>query len=274
MCTPTGIPKGPQGSATAETLVPRLRQLSVEASTSTQSKPRQQYVPQVSSSSSESNAHVSRGSESRPRPHQYVPQVSSSGSDSTRSSPRAPPCAHSVEPIELAELETAELEARVLRLARACVARGRRAARHRTASRSRSRSRSSRRHEVPPTMDSDADDERDSDNASASPLRHVRRLATRAGPATTANSNDDEAGPLRHARFRPRTPSVTASFDARTRRSDARRVSRGATRALSSALRVALNTSCPSDDESESSSDDEAFDDAARFAFAAALWDL
>ena len=86
---------------------------------------------------------------------------------------------------------------------------------------------------------------------------------------------------LRQARCRPRTASWGDAEAARTRRADARRASRGATRALSSALRMArsyrtgLNRLAPSDDESESdSSDGELFEDEARSAFAAALWDL
>ena len=201
----------------------------------------------------------------------------SSGSESTPSAP--PPRTLSISPLQRDD-ETAELEARVLRLARACAARGRRAARRdRGRSQSRSRSRSQMRREVPPTMDSDADDERDSETEHASPLRHLRRLAPRAPGRKRVRI--DETGPLRHARFRPRTESWGDAEAARTRRADARRASRGATRALSSALRMArsyrtgLNRLAPSDDESESdSSDGELFEDEARSAFAAALWDL
>ena len=133
------------------------------------------------------------------------------------------------------------------------------------------------RREVPPTMDSDADDERDSETEHASPLRHLRRLAPRAQSGKRVRIEDN----LRQARCRPRTASWGDAELARTRRADARRASRGATRALSSALRMArsyrtgLNRLAPSDDESESeSSDGELFEDEARSAFAAALWDL
>ena len=211
-----------------------------------------------------------------PRSSAATHQVSS-GSESTPSAP--PPRTLSISPLQRDD-ETAELEARVLRLARACAARGRRAARRdrgRSQSRSRSRSRSQMRREVPPTMDSDADDERDSETEHASPLRHLRRLAPRAQSGKRVRIEDN----LRQARCRPRTASWGNAELARTRRADARRASRGATRALSSALRVArsyrtgLNRLAPSDDESDSdSSDGELFEDEARSAFAAALWDL
>ena len=203
----------------------------------------------------------------------------SSGSESTPSAPppRTLSISLSISPLQRDD-ETAELEARVLRLARACAARGRRAARRdRRRSQSRSRSRSQIRREVPPTMDSDADDERDSETEHASPLRHLRRLAPRAQSGKRVRIEDN----LRQARCRPRTESWGDAEAARTRRADARRASRGATRALSSALRMArsyrtgLNRLAPSDDESESeSSDGELFEDEARSAFAAALWDL
>ena len=203
----------------------------------------------------------------------------SSGSESTPSAPppRTLSISLSISPLQRDD-ETAELEARVLRLARACAARGRRAARRdRGRSQSRSRSRSQIRREVPPTMDSDADDERDSETEHASPLRHLRRLAPRAQSGKRVRIEDN----LRQARCRPRTASWGDAEAARTRRADARRASRGATRALSSALRMArsyrtgLNRLAPSDDESESdSSDGELFEDEARSAFAAALWDL
>ena len=203
----------------------------------------------------------------------------SSGSESTPSAPppRTLSISLSISPLQRDD-ETAELEARVLRLARACAARGRRAARRdRGRSQSRSRSRSQIRREVPPTMDSDADDERDSETEHASPLRHLRRLAPRAQSGKRVRIEDN----LRQARCRPRTESWGDAEAARTRRADARRASRGATRALSSALRMArsyrtgLNRLAPSDDESESdSSDGELFEDEARSAFAAALWDL
>ena len=208
-------------------------------------------------------------------PRQSATHQVSSGSESTPSAP--PPRTLSISPLQRDD-ETAELEARVLRLARACAARGRRAARRdRGRSRSRSRSRSQIRREVPPTMDSDADDERDSETEHASPLRHLRRLAPRAQSGKRVRIEDN----LRQARCRPRTASWGDAEAARTRRADARRASRGATRALSSALRMArsyrtgLNRLAPSDDESESdSSDGELFEDEARSAFAAALWDL
>ena len=212
-------------------------------------------------------------------PQRSATHTVSSGSESN-GTPSAPqPRTLSISPLQRDD-ETAELEARVLRLARACAARGRRAARRdRGRSQSRSRSRSQMRREVPPTMDSDADDERDSETEHASPLRHLRRLAPRASGRKRVRI--DETGPLRHARFRPRTESWGDAEAARTRRADARRASRGATRALSSALRMArsyrtgLNRLAPSDDESESeSSDGELFEDEARSAFAAALWDL
>ena len=203
----------------------------------------------------------------------------SSGSESTPSAPppRTLSISLSISPLQRDD-ETAELEARVLRLARACAARGRRAARRdRGRSQSRSRSRSQIRRDVPPTMDSDADDERDSETEHASPLRHLRRLAPRAQSGKRVRIEEN----LRQARCRPRTASWGDAELARTRRADARRASRGATRALSSALRMArsyrtgLNRLAPSDDESESdSSDGELFEDEARSAFAAALWDL
>ena len=199
----------------------------------------------------------------------------SSGSESNGTPNAPPPRTLSISPLQRDD-ETAELEARVLRLARACAARGRRAAR-RDRGRSQSRSRSQIRREVPPTMDSDADDERDSETEHASPLRHLRRLAPRAQSGKRVRIEDN----LRQARCRPRTASWGDAEAARTRRADARRASRGATRALSSALRMArsyrtgLNRLAPSDDESESeSSDGELFEDEARSAFAAALWDL
>ena len=251
----------------------------------------------------------------------------SSGSESNGTPTAPPPRTLSISPLQRDD-ETAELEARVLRLARACAARGRRAARRdRGRSQSRSRSRSQIRRDVPPTMDSDADDERDSETEHASPLRHLRRLAPRAQSGKRVRIEEN----LRQARCRPRTASWGDAEAARTRRADqcgnqpvrqaglevlftilvastqresawcprtrrlrlltrtfdfrtgadARRASRGATRALSSALRMArsyrtgLNRLAPSDDESESdSSDGELFEDEARSAFAAALWDL
>ena len=210
-------------------------------------------------------------------PRRSATHTVSSGSESN-GTPSAPqPRTLSISPLQRDD-ETAELEARVLRLARACAARGRRAARRdRGRSQSRSRSRSQMRREVPPTMDSDADDERDSETEHASPLRQLRRLAPRAQSGKRVRIEDN----LRQARCRPRTASWGDAELARTRRADARRASRGATRALSSALRMArsyrtgLNRLAPSDDESESdSSDGELFEDEARSAFAAALWDL
>ena len=204
-------------------------------------------------------------------PRRSATHTVSSGSESN-GTPTAPqPRTLSISPLQRDD-ETAELEARVLRLARACAAR-----RDRGRSQSRSRSRSQMRREVPPTMDSDADDERDSETEHASPLRHLRRLAPRAQSGKRVRIEDN----LRQARCRPRTASWGDAELARTRRADARRASRGATRALSSALRMArsyrtgLNRLAPSDDESESdSSDAELFEDEARSAFAAALWDL
>ena len=210
-------------------------------------------------------------------PRRSATHTVSSGSESN-GTPTAPqPRTLSISPLQRDD-ETAELEARVLRLARACAARGRRAARRdRGRSQSRSRSRSQMRREVPPTMDSDADDERDSETEHASPLRHLRRLAPRAQSGKRVRIEDN----LRQARCRPRTASWGNAELARTRRADARRASRGAERALSSALRVArsyrtgLNRLAPSDDESDSdSSGGELFEDEARSAFAAALWDL
>ena len=223
----------------------------------------------------------------------------SSGSESNGTPSAPPPRTLSISPLQRDD-ETAELEARVLRLARACAARGRRAARRdRGRSQSRSRSRSQIRRDVPPTMDSDADDERDSETEHTSPLRHLRRLAPRAQSGKRVRIEDN----LRQARCRPRTASWGDAEAARTRRADqcgnqpvhqaglesprralrprsltrtfdfrtgadARRASRGATRALSSALRMArsyrtgLNRLAPSDDESESdSSDGELFED-------------
>ena len=210
-------------------------------------------------------------------PRRSATHTVSSGSESNGTPSPPQPRTLSISPLQRDD-ETAELEARVLRLARACAARGRRAARRdRGRSQSRSRSRSQLRREVPPTMDSDADDERDSETEHASPLRHLRRLAPRAQSGKRVRIEDN----LRQARCRPRTASWGDAELARTRRADARRAFRGATRALSSALRVArsyrtgLNRLAPSDDESDSdSSDGELFEDEARSAFAAALWDL
>ena len=210
-------------------------------------------------------------------PRRSATHTVSSGSESNGTPSPPQPRTLSISPLQRDD-ETAELEARVLRLARACAARGRRAARRdRGRSQSRSRSRSQMRREVPPTMDSDADDERDSETEHASPLRHLRRLAPRAQSGKRVRIEDN----LRQARCRPRKASWGDAELARTRRADARRASRGATRALSSALRVArsyrtgLNRLAPSDDESDSdSSDGELFEDEARSAFAAALWDL
>ena len=143
-----------------------------------------------------------------------APHQVSSGSESTPSAP--PPRTLSISPLQRDD-ETAELEARVLRLARACAARGRRAARRdRGRSHSRSRSRSQMRREVPPTMDSDADDERDSETEHASPLRQLRRLAPRAQSGKRVRIEDN----LRQARCRPRTASWGDAELARTRRAD------------------------------------------------------
>ena len=184
MCNTSGIPRAPPPSPTGTAAIAgRLQKMSVKAGDA----PRRSAAHQVSS-----------GSES----------------NGTPSAP--PPRTLSISPLQRDD-ETAELEARVLRLARACAARGRRAARRdRGRSQSRSRSRSQIRRDVPPTMDSDADDERDSETEHASPLRHLRRLAPRAQSGKRVRIEDN----LRQARCRPRTASWGDAEAARTRRAD------------------------------------------------------
>ena len=92
MCNTSGIPRAPPPSPTAAAIAGRLQKLSVDQCAAA---PRQSAAHQVSS-----------------------------GSESTPSAP--PPRTLSISPLQRDD-ETAELEARVLRLARACAARGRRA---------------------------------------------------------------------------------------------------------------------------------------------------